>query len=128
MAEDASDYLIESLESTAPSTEKRVDSGVKTAAIQAAVPRSTAPLRILVTRQTRRDRIIGVQNVFAALGYLEPQNFDGTIGKLTIAAIKAFQKANGSEETGAFTDDLVRRLRGRQEGAASGPGFCSSSV
>ena len=110
VAEDASDDLIESLESTAPSTEKRVDSGVKTAAIQAAVPRSTAPLRILVTRQTRRDRIIGVQNVFAALGFLEPQNFDGTIGKLTIAAIKAFQKANGLEETGAFTDDLVRQV------------------
>ena len=110
VAEDASDDLNESLEPTAASTEKRVDSGVKTAAIQAAVPRSTAPLRILVTRQTRRDRIIGVQNVFAALGYLEPQNFDGTIGRLTTAAIKAFQKANGLEETGAFTDDLVRQV------------------
>ena len=110
VTEDASDDLNESLEPTAASTEKRVDSGVKTSAIQAAVPRSTAPLRILVTRQTRRDRIIGVQNVFAALGYLEPQNFDGTIGRLTTAAIKAFQKANGLEETGAFTDDLVRQV------------------
>ena len=55
-------------------------------------------------------RIIGLQNVFASLGYLKHQNFDGTIGKLTVAAIKTFQKAHGLDETEAFTDDLERQV------------------
>jgi len=100
----------ENREATAALRVNRVDAGIKAAALQAAEPRSTAPLRILVTRQGRRDRIIAAQNAFATLGYLEPQNFDGTIGKRTIAAIKAFQKANGLEETGTLTDDLMRQI------------------
>ena len=44
--------------------------GAKEMAILAAEPRSTAPLRILVTRRTQRDRIIGVQHIFAEMGYL----------------------------------------------------------
>lgn len=95
--------------STASSREK-VDAGISVAATQAAEPRSNAPLRILVTRQPRRDRIIGVQNALVILGYLDPQNFDGTIGKRTAAAIKAFQKANGLKETGTFTDDLASKV------------------
>jgi hypothetical protein len=67
-------------------------------------------LRILVTRRTQRDRIIGVQQILADLGYLAPQDFDGTLGKPTITAIKAFQKANWMPETGAFTDELVTRV------------------
>ena len=46
----------------------------------------------------------------AALGYLKAQNFDGTLGKPTIAAIKAFQRANGLNETGGFTDGLVNKI------------------
>ena len=49
--------------------------------MQAAEPRSEAPLRILLTRRTQRDRIIGVQQILAAMGYLPQQNFDGTMGK-----------------------------------------------
>ncbi len=84
--------------------------GAKEMAILAAEPRSTAPLRILVTRRTQRDRIIGVQNIFADMGYLEQQDFDGTLGKATVTAIKTFQKAQGMPETGAINDELVKKV------------------
>ena len=84
--------------------------GTSAAAVQAAEPRSNAPLRILVTRRTQRDRIISVQNILADLGYLDRQDFDGTFGKPTVTAIKAFQKANGMPESGAFTDELVKKV------------------
>lgn len=90
--------------------EIKLDAGTKAAALQAAEPRSTAPLRILVTRHTQRDRVIGVQSLLADLGYLERQDFDGTLGKASVTAIKAFQKANNMPETGAFTDDLVKKV------------------
>ena len=84
--------------------------GTVAAGIQAAEPRSNAPLRVLVTRQTGRDRIVGVQKILSTMGYLEPQSFDGTIGKATVAAIKAFQRANSLPETGALTDDLIKKI------------------
>ncbi len=93
-----------------PPAAAKVDAGIAAAAMQAAEPRSEAPLRILLTRRTQRDRIIGVQQIFAATGYLPQQEFDGTMGKATITAIKAFQKANGMPETGAFTDELVKKV------------------
>ena len=88
----------------------KAGAGAKAVAVLAAEPRSTAPLRILVTRRTQRDRVIGVQQILADLGYLAPQDFDGTLGKPTASAIKAFQKANWMPETGAFTDELVKRV------------------
>jgi hypothetical protein len=88
----------------------KAGAGAKAVAALAAEPRSTAPLRILVTRRTQRDRVIGVQLILAELGYLAPQDFDGTLGKPTASAIKAFQKANWMPETGAFTDELVKRV------------------
>ena len=72
--------------------------------------RSIAPLRILVTRRTERDRIIAVQYILSSLGYLTPQNFTGKLGTATSGAIRAFQKANGMSETGLFTDDLAKRV------------------
>jgi peptidoglycan hydrolase-like protein with peptidoglycan-binding domain len=63
-----------------------------------------------VTRRTQRDRIVGVQNILADLGYLDRVDFDGTLGKATVTAIKAFQKANSLPETGAFTDALVDKV------------------
>jgi lipoprotein-anchoring transpeptidase ErfK/SrfK/peptidoglycan hydrolase-like protein with peptidoglycan-binding domain len=69
-----------------------------------------APLRILVTRQTERDRIIGVQYLLSSMGYLPPQNFSGRLGEATVNAIKAFQKANDMRETGAFTDTLMKKI------------------
>jgi lipoprotein-anchoring transpeptidase ErfK/SrfK/peptidoglycan hydrolase-like protein with peptidoglycan-binding domain len=95
---------------TPPPAAAKVDAGVAAAAVQAAEPRSEKPLRVLLTRRTQRDRIIGVQEIFAAMGYLPAQRFDGTMGKPTITAIKAFQKANGMRETGAFNDELVKKV------------------
>ncbi len=63
-----------------------------------------------MTRRTQRDRVIGVQRILADLGYLDPQDFDGTLGTATAKAIKAFQKANNMPESGAFTDDLVKKV------------------
>jgi peptidoglycan hydrolase-like protein with peptidoglycan-binding domain len=88
----------------------KLGAGTKAAAVQAAEPRSTAPLRILVTRRTQRDRIVGVQRVLSDMGYLMPQDFDGTLGKASASAIKEFQKANGMPETGAFADELVNKV------------------
>ena len=73
-------------------------------------PTAAAPLRILVTRRTPRDRLIGVQHVLSSMGYLAPQNFDGTFGKATAAAIKEFQRANGLPENGALKDELVSKI------------------
>jgi peptidoglycan hydrolase-like protein with peptidoglycan-binding domain len=95
---------------SAPLAAAKIDAGIAAAAMQAAEPRSEAPLRILLTRRTQRDRIIGVQQILAEAGYLSAQDFDGTMGKATIIAIKAFQKANGMPETGAFTDELVKKV------------------
>jgi len=91
-------------------SQAKLGAGAKAAAIQAAEPRSTAPLRILVTRRTQSDRIIGVQKLLAEMGYLEAQNFDGTLGKATANAIKTFQRNNGMAETGTFNDELVRKV------------------
>ena len=84
--------------------------GTKEMALLAAEPRSTAPLRILVTRRTQRDRVIGVQQIFADMGYLERLEFDGTLGKPTVVAIKKFQAANGMPETSAINDELVKKV------------------
>jgi peptidoglycan hydrolase-like protein with peptidoglycan-binding domain len=70
----------------------------------------SAPLRILITRRTERDRIIAVQYLLASLGYLKPQNFTGRVGDETIGAIKAFQKANGLRATGAYSSELARQV------------------
>jgi lipoprotein-anchoring transpeptidase ErfK/SrfK/peptidoglycan hydrolase-like protein with peptidoglycan-binding domain len=69
-----------------------------------------APLRILITRRTERDRIIAVQYLLASLGYLKPQNFTGRVGDETIGAIKAFQKANGLRGTGAYSSELAGQV------------------
>jgi lipoprotein-anchoring transpeptidase ErfK/SrfK/peptidoglycan hydrolase-like protein with peptidoglycan-binding domain len=90
--------------------EASLQAGAMSAATQAAEPRSDKPLRVLVTRRTARDRIIGVQQILADMGYIEHQNFDGTIGKVTVQAIKAFQKANGMPETGTFNDEFVAKV------------------
>lgn len=88
----------------------KLGAGAKAAGIQAAEPRSTAPLRVLVTRRTQRDRIIELQRVLAGMGYLEAQDFDGTVGKASIAAFKTFQRNNGLPETGAVSEELIRKV------------------
>ena len=74
-----------------------------------------------VTRRTARDKIIGRHTLLWPWGYLAPHNFDGTFGKATLAAIKAFQQANGSLNNGAFTDDLARKEADQAAGQPSRP-------
>jgi peptidoglycan hydrolase-like protein with peptidoglycan-binding domain len=93
-----------------PPAAAKLNAGVDAAAVQAAEPRSDKPLRMLLTRRTNRDRVIGVQEIFASMGYLPEQKFDGTMGKATITAIKAFQKANGMTENGVFNEELVKKV------------------
>jgi hypothetical protein len=95
---------------TASETVAKLGSGVDAAAIIAAEPPSPAPLRMLITRRTQRDQIIGVQKIFASTGLLPEQNFDGTLGKATVRAIKEFQKANNLPVTGAFNDELAKKV------------------
>lgn len=108
---DPSALMLETIDETAlsPAAVKLV-AGTKAAGVLAAEPRSTAPLRILVTRRTQRDRIIGVQRILSDMGYLIPVDFDGTLGKATVTAIKEFQKANDMPETGAFNEELVKKV------------------
>jgi peptidoglycan hydrolase-like protein with peptidoglycan-binding domain len=88
----------------------KLAAGTKAAALEAADRRSTAPLRILLTRRTLRDRVLAVQSILAGLGYLTPQAFDGTLGRATVSAIKDFEKANGPSPTGSFTDELIKKV------------------
>ena len=88
----------------------RADGGVAADANPIAADAPGAPLRILITRRTERDRIIATQYLLASLGYLKPQNFTGRVGPETIAAIKAFQKANGLNATGAYSEDLAKAV------------------
>ena len=88
----------------------KIKAGTAAAAVEAAEPLSTEPLRVLITRRTKRDRTMDVQYLLAAMGHLDHQNFDGTFGRKTINAIKAFQKANDLPETGALTDDVVKKI------------------
>jgi len=76
----------------------------------AQAPVAAAPLRILVTRRTPRDRLIGVQYVLSSMGYLTPQDFDGTFGKATAVAIREFQRTNGLPENSALNDELLDKI------------------
>jgi hypothetical protein len=76
----------------------------------AQAPVAAAPLRILVTRRTPRDRLIGVQYVLSSMGYLTPQNFDGTFGKATAVAIREFQRTNGLPENSALNDEFLDKI------------------
>ncbi len=71
------------------------------------VTTSQAPLRMLITPRTARHRLIDVQYLLSAMGFLAPQKFDGTFGKATVAAIKAFQQTHDLPVNAALTDDLV---------------------
>lgn len=88
----------------------RLTAGIAAAAVEAAEPVSQEPLRILVTRRTERDRTVDVQYMLSDMGYLERQNFDGTRGPATVRALKAFQKDNDLPETGALTDDMIKKV------------------
>lgn len=81
--------------------------------------RSTSPLRVLVTRRTQRDRTLDMQRRLVALGY-DVGEIDGRIGRMMIAATKAFQSANDLRVTGLVnnaTGELLSELAGMPQPA-----------
>ena len=72
-------------------------------------PRSTAPIRILITRRTGRERLKDVQTVLLDLGY-DPDGIDGYMGPGTAKAVKRFQKDHGLRATGIVTESLIAAL------------------
>lgn len=77
--------------------------------LEAYQARSDAPIRVLITRATRREKVMSAQRLLKRLGY-DPNGIDGAVGRGTIQAIKAFERDKGERETGMFTDELVAAL------------------
>ncbi|MBX9759341.1 MAG: L,D-transpeptidase family protein, partial [Beijerinckiaceae bacterium] len=70
---------------------------------------SEAPVRVLLTRRSGRERLRDVQNTLRELGYYDAEA-DGYMGPRTGAAIGAFQAAQGLPQTRAMSDELVARV------------------
>ena len=79
-------------------------------------PKSTSPVRVLITRRTGRELIKDVQRMLNSLGY-NAGDVDGWMGRDTGSAIARFQEAKGLQKSGAMSAELVRQLF-----AASGRG------
>lgn len=76
-------------------------------------PRSTAPVRILVTRRTGRERLMDVQRLLNELQF-NAGEVDGWMGPDTAKAIRRFQKTYGEgyglPNDGLVTDELIAAL------------------
>lgn len=68
-----------------------------------------APVRILLTRRTENDTLKDVQALLNGLGY-DAGVPDGKHGELTIAAIRAFQAAEGMAVDGTITPALAEAV------------------
>lgn len=76
--------------------------------------RRATPLRLLVTRRTQRDQLRDVQRQLAVLGY-DIGELDGRLGRMTITAVKMFQRAHKLRASGypdAATRDLLDKTTG----------------
>lgn len=77
--------------------------------IKPAAPKSTAPIRMLVTRRTGRELIKDVQTLLNQLSY-DAGDADGYMGPDTGAAIKRFQQEQGLTESGSMSGNLLAQL------------------
>ena len=77
--------------------------------------REVKPIRIFVTRATRREKTIYVQTQLRDLGYTYEEP-DGLYGAMTIATVKRFQAANGLKKTGTVSDELMATLKTQSGG------------
>jgi len=68
-----------------------------------------APLRILITLRTGRERMLEIQKLLFDLGH-EPGDIDGYMGRDTATAIKRFQEFEGLPVNGLMSDDLLSKL------------------
>jgi peptidoglycan hydrolase-like protein with peptidoglycan-binding domain len=64
------------------------------------------PIRILVTRRGEREMLVDLQRLLTSLGY-DAGIPDGLHGKQTVTAIRAFQLAEGLNEDGVISPELV---------------------
>ncbi|MGB7335319.1 MAG: L,D-transpeptidase family protein [Salaquimonas sp.] len=71
--------------------------------------KTNGPLRIYVTRATRRDKIQHVQKMLNSLGYSAGEP-DGIYGKTTIASVRRFQRLEGLKTTGTLSDETLELL------------------
>ena len=67
------------------------------------------PIRILITRRGDREALIDLQEILGTLGY-DAGVPDGLHGRQTIAAIRAFQAAEGLAEDGRITPELTAAI------------------
>lgn len=78
-----------------------------------------APLRIYLTRTTRRDKVRHMQKMLNLLGY-DVGAEDGIYGSATVSLVKNYQADHGLRKTGTMTDDLVEHLE-RSSGIGPAP-------
>lgn len=67
------------------------------------------PIRILVTRRGEREMLMDLQRLLTELGH-DAGAPDGLHGKQTVAAIRAFQLAEGLKEDGVISPDLINAV------------------
>ncbi|UVC10668.1 L,D-transpeptidase family protein [Rhizobium sp. TH2] len=67
----------------------------------AAMPKAEPPLKILITRVSERQKFADAQALLTRLGYYDGPH-DGSIGKKTRDAVKAYQELHGQKPTGVM--------------------------
>ena len=73
-------------------------------------PRENGPRKNTVIKPLASELVRSVQELLSILGY-ETGKIDGILGRITIAAIKAFQKEIEVEITGRPSEDLLMQLQ-----------------
>jgi len=71
-----------------------------------AVPKNEPPVKILVSRATERQKMADAQAMLARLGYYDGP-FDGSVGKKTREAIKAYQELHSQKPTGVMDEAFL---------------------
>ena len=74
-------------------------------------PRENGSRKNTVIKPLASELVRSVQELLSILGY-ETGKIDGILGRITIAAIKAFQKGIELETTGRPSEDLLMQLQG----------------
>jgi S1-C subfamily serine protease len=74
-------------------------------------PRENGSRKNTVIKPLASELVHSVQELLSILGY-ETGKIDGILGRITIAAIKAFQKGIELETTGRPSEDLLMQLQG----------------
>ncbi|MCB1384474.1 MAG: L,D-transpeptidase family protein [Nitratireductor sp.] len=85
--------------------------------VAAELPDPDRPLRIYITRTTKRDEVRHLQEMLIHAGF-DTGGADGLYGRKTVSAVIDFQKDTGLQPTGTMTDELLASL---QQATAAGP-------